>query len=123
MFLLLVGNLSSQKNLFVISRQISHRQLQRLVICGYPELKSILSAFRVCHYQTPVNHSVSATVVAEADSQPQTLPSVNTKCKTLLPSPSGSSMRLGSAINQDGKRSLGPNLINGNSPHLYKARV
>lgn len=123
MFLLLVGKLSSQNNLFVISRQISHQQLQRLVICGYPELKSILSAFRVCHYQTPVNYSVSAIVVAKADSQPQTLLSVNIKCKTLLAAPSGSSLRLGSARNQAGKRSLGPNLINGNSPHLYKARV
>lgn len=123
MLLLLVGKLSSQKDLFLISRQISHQQLQSLVICGYPELQSILSAFRVCHYQTPVNHVVSATVVAKADSQPQTLPSVNIKCKTLLACPSGSSLSLGSARNQAGKRSLGPNLINGNSPHLYKARV
>lgn len=104
-------------------QKISQQQLQRLVICSYPELKSILSVFRVCHYQIPGNHSVSAMVVAKADSQPQPLPLVNIKSKTLLATPSGSSLRQGSARNQAGKRSLGSNLINGNSPHIYKARV
>lgn len=104
-------------------QKISKQQLQRLVNCSYPELKFILSASRVCHYQIPIYHSVSAMVVAKADSQPQTLPLGNIKSKTLLATPSGSSLRQGSARNQAGKRSLASNLINGNSTHLYKARV
>lgn len=34
-FLLVEGKFGSQKNLFVVSKPISHLQLQRLVICGY----------------------------------------------------------------------------------------